>query len=319
MLMDEAELAQLISITAEPYRVADLSLAAEGRAEMTVAHREMPGLSFFTKKYAAGAPLAGVRVTGALHVTAQTAVLMQSLKACGAELRWCSSNIYTTQDRVAAALVSGDPEAELVMERPVASVFAWSQQTVQEYWWCMLQALTWPEEAVEEEELSAEQLSKKSIKDLKKELSERYLPLLPRLLTTSLLLHRGLATNGLKQELIARLLENQENSEDRKEHHGPDLIIDDSGDACMLIHEGVEAEENFFHEQVSAACWIYSAVCLGVMAAGAAEWVLSIAEASRPRGAARGASAGAADAKGHAGGWDYQPLASDCEEAHRAL
>ena len=116
------------------YKVADLSLADWGRKEIEIAEHEMPGLMAVRQKYAAKQPLAGVRVSGSLHMTIQTAVLIESLKALGADLRWASCNIFSTQDHAAAEIArSGVP------------VFAWKGETLEEYWWCTKQALTFPE------------------------------------------------------------------------------------------------------------------------------------------------------------------------------
>ncbi|MEU5959540.1 adenosylhomocysteinase [Streptomyces sp. NPDC047525] len=139
------------------FKVADLSLAEFGRKEITLAEHEMPGLMSIRKEYAAAQPLAGARITGSLHMTVQTAVLIETLIALGAEVRWVSCNIFSTQDHAAAAIAAaGIP------------VFAWKGETLEEYWWCTEQALTWPG------------------------------------------------------------------------HAGPNMILDDGGDATMLVHLGVE-------------------------------------------------------------------------------
>ncbi|NEB76604.1 adenosylhomocysteinase [Streptomyces sp. SID14478] len=139
------------------FKVADLSLAEFGRKEITLAEHEMPGLMAIRKEYAATQPLAGARVTGSLHMTVQTAVLIETLVALGAEVRWVSCNIFSTQDHAAAAIAAaGIP------------VFAWKGETLEEYWWCTEQALTWPG------------------------------------------------------------------------HSGPNMILDDGGDATMLVHLGVD-------------------------------------------------------------------------------
>ncbi|MFF6887700.1 adenosylhomocysteinase [Streptomyces sp. NPDC012421] len=115
------------------FKVADLSLAAFGRKEITLAEHEMPGLMAIRREYAETRPLAGARITGSLHMTVQTAVLIETLVALGAEVRWVSCNIYSTQDHAAAAIAAaGIP------------VFAWKGETLEEYWWCTEQALTWP-------------------------------------------------------------------------------------------------------------------------------------------------------------------------------
>ncbi|MFP5228167.1 MAG: adenosylhomocysteinase [Acidobacteriota bacterium] len=142
-----------------PYKVADMSLADWGRKEITIAESEMPGLMAIRHKYAAEKPLKGVRVSGSLHMTIQTAVLIETLKDLGASVRWASCNIFSTQDHAAAAIAAaGTP------------VFAWKGESLEEYWWCTLQALS-----------------------------------------------HG---DGL----------------------GPQLIVDDGGDATLLIHKGYELE-----------------------------------------------------------------------------
>ncbi|MFG2991695.1 adenosylhomocysteinase [Streptomyces sp. NPDC048257] len=142
------------------FKVADLSLAAFGRKEITLAEHEMPGLMAIRAEYAQTQPLAGARITGSLHMTVQTAVLIETLVALGAEVRWVSCNIYSTQDHAAAAIAAvGIP------------VFAWKGETLEEYWWCTEQALTWPG------------------------------------------------------------------------HTGPNMILDDGGDATLLVHKGVEYQK----------------------------------------------------------------------------
>lgn len=151
------------------FKVADLSLASFGRKEIQLAEHEMPGLMSIRKEYAATQPLAGARITGSLHMTVQTAVLIETLVALGAEVRWCSCNIFSTQDHAAAAIAVG-PEG--TPENPAGvPVFAWKGETLEEYWWCTEQALTWP--------------------------------------------------NG----------------------QTPNMILDDGGDATLLIHKGVEFEK----------------------------------------------------------------------------
>ncbi|QMU75313.1 adenosylhomocysteinase [Streptacidiphilus sp. PB12-B1b] len=151
------------------FKVADLSLAAFGRKEIQLAEHEMPGLMSIRKEYAAAQPLAGARITGSLHMTIQTAVLIETLVALGAEVRWCSCNIFSTQDHAAAAIAVG-PEGTPEDPKGVP-VFAWKGETLTEYWWCTEQALTWPGEV------------------------------------------------------------------------GPNMILDDGGDATMLVHKGVEFEK----------------------------------------------------------------------------
>ncbi|MFI8993344.1 adenosylhomocysteinase [Streptomyces sp. NPDC053542] len=122
-----------MSVSVPDHKVADLSLAAFGRKEITLAEHEMPGLMAIRKEYAAAQPLAGARITGSLHMTVQTAVLIETLVALGAEVRWASCNIFSTQDQAAAAVAAaGIP------------VFAWKGETLEEYWWCTEQALSWP-------------------------------------------------------------------------------------------------------------------------------------------------------------------------------
>ncbi|WP_405943507.1 adenosylhomocysteinase [Streptomyces sp. NBC_00932] len=144
------------------FRVADLSLAAFGRKEITLAEHEMPGLMSIRAEYAQARPLAGARITGSLHMTVQTAVLIETLVALGAQVRWVSCNIFSTQDHAAAAIAAaGIP------------VFAWKGESLEEYWWCTEQALTWPD-----------------------------------------------APTG-----------------------GPNMILDDGGDATLLVHKGVEYQK----------------------------------------------------------------------------
>lgn len=143
------------------YKVADINLAGFGRKEIEIAEKEMPGLMAIRKKYSASQPLKGARITGSLHMTIQTAVLIETLAELGADVRWASCNIFSTQDHAAAAIAaSGIP------------VFAWKGETLEEYWWCTAQALTFP--------------------------------------------------NG----------------------EGPNLIVDDGGDASLLVHLGYKAEKN---------------------------------------------------------------------------
>src|SRR3954462_14839377 len=131
--------------TAADFKVADLSLAEYGRKEIELAEHEMPGLMSLRRKYAGEQPLAGARITGSLHMTIQTAVLIETLAALGAEVRWASCNIFSTQDHAAAATVVG---AEGTPEEPRGiPVFAWKGETLEEYWWCTEQALTWPDGA----------------------------------------------------------------------------------------------------------------------------------------------------------------------------
>ncbi len=142
------------------YKVADMSLADFGKKEMQLSERETPGLMECIRKYGDSKPLKGLRITGSLHMTIQTAMLIKTLHALGADIRWASCNIFSTQDHAAAAIV----------EQGLAKVFAWKGESLEDYWWCTEMALTWPDGS------------------------------------------------------------------------GPDLIVDDGGDATLLIHKGVEAE-----------------------------------------------------------------------------
>ncbi|MBU1613153.1 adenosylhomocysteinase, partial [Patescibacteria group bacterium] len=143
------------------YKIADIGLADWGRKEIEIAEKEMPGLISIRKKYAPEQPLKGAKITGSLHMTIQTAVLIETLTALGAEVRWCSCNIFSTQDHAAAAIAkAGVP------------VFAWKGESLEDYWWCTEKALNFGD--------------------------------------------------GV----------------------GPDLIVDDGGDATMMIHLGVDAEKN---------------------------------------------------------------------------
>jgi adenosylhomocysteinase len=125
------------------FRVADLSLAAFGRKEIQLAEHEMPGLMAIRREYAATQPLRGARITGSLHMTVQTAVLIETLVALGAQVRWASCNIFSTQDHAAAAVVvgpNGTPDAPAGVP-----VYAWKGETLEEYWWCTEQVLLWPD------------------------------------------------------------------------------------------------------------------------------------------------------------------------------
>jgi adenosylhomocysteinase len=119
--------------TTTDYKVADITLAEWGRKEIVIAEQEMPGLMSIRKKYAAEKPLKGVRITGSLHMTIQTAVLIETLTELGADVRWASCNIFSTQDQAAAAIaVTGVP------------VFAWKGESLEEYWWCTYKAISFP-------------------------------------------------------------------------------------------------------------------------------------------------------------------------------
>jgi adenosylhomocysteinase len=126
-----------------PYKVADLSLAEFGRKEIRLAEQEMPGLMSIRAEYAAQKPLAGARIMGSLHMTVQTAVLIETLAELGADVRWVSCNIFSTQDHAAAAVVVG-PNGT-VDEPQGVPVYAWKGETLEEYWWCTDQALVWPD------------------------------------------------------------------------------------------------------------------------------------------------------------------------------
>ena len=151
-----------------PFKVADLSLADWGRREIRLAEHEMPGLMALRAEYAGQKPLAGAKIMGSLHMTVQTAVLIETLAQLGADIRWVSCNIFSTQDHAAAAVVVG-PDGT-VDEPKGVPVFAWKGETLEEYWWCTEQALLWPDGS------------------------------------------------------------------------GPNLIVDDGGDATLLVHKGVEYE-----------------------------------------------------------------------------
>merc|ERR1711990_669267 len=154
---------ELTSITEEKYKVKDIGLASFGRKDIELSEVEMPGLMSFREEFGKDQPFAGVKIMGSLHMTIQTAVLIETLAHCGADVRWCSCNIFSTQDHAAAAIAQAGTSA----------VFAWKGETIEEYWWCTLQALTWPDGS------------------------------------------------------------------------GPDMIVDDGGDATLLIHEGYKAEKAF--------------------------------------------------------------------------
>ena len=125
------------------YKVADLSLAGFGRKEIQLAEHEMPGLMAVRREYATSQPLRGARITGSLHMTIQTAVLIETLAALGAQVRWASCNIFSTQDHAAAAVVVG-PDGTPEDPRGVP-VYAWKGETLEDYWWCTEQVLLWPD------------------------------------------------------------------------------------------------------------------------------------------------------------------------------
>src|SRR5437762_2324589 len=133
------------TIAPADFQVRDLSLASFGRNEIRLAEHEMPGLMATRRKYTDSQPLKGARITGSLHMTVQTAVLIETLVALGAQVRWASCNIFSTQDHAAAAVVVGpggtaeDPSG--------VPVYAWKGESLLEYWWCTEQVLLWPDGA----------------------------------------------------------------------------------------------------------------------------------------------------------------------------
>src|SRR5947209_2782742 len=131
------------STLASDFRVADLTLAPWGRKEIELAEHEMPGLMALRAEFTDAQPLAGARITGSLHMTIQTAVLIETLTALGAQVRWCSCNIFSTQDHAAAAVAIG-PEGTADKPNGVP-VYAWKGETLDEYWWCTEQVLRWPD------------------------------------------------------------------------------------------------------------------------------------------------------------------------------
>jgi adenosylhomocysteinase len=154
-----------------PYKIKDIHQATLGRAEIRLAEHEMPGLMAVRAKFGDAKPLSGARVMGSLHMTVQTAVLIETLSALGADVRWVSCNIFSTQDHAAAAVVVGRPETGGTIDNPRGiPVFAWKGETLEEYWWCTSEALMWPD------------------------------------------------------------------------GNGPNLIVDDGGDATLLVHKGAEFE-----------------------------------------------------------------------------
>src|SRR5690606_8258584 len=129
--------------TKQDFKVKDLSLAEWGRKEIRLAESEMPGLMALRERYGKEQPMKGVKVMGSLHMTVQTAVLIETLMDLGADVRWCSCNIFSTQDHAAAAIAVGRQGTESAPKG--AAVFAWKGETLTEYWWCTDQALTWPD------------------------------------------------------------------------------------------------------------------------------------------------------------------------------
>ncbi len=132
--MATATIGDVSKTVAADYKVADISLADFGRKEIEIAEQEMPGLMSIRRKYAAGRPLEGVRITGSLHMTIQTAVLIETLVDLGADVRWASCNIFSTQDHAAAAIAAAG-----------VPVFAWKGETLEEFWWCTNEALSFPD------------------------------------------------------------------------------------------------------------------------------------------------------------------------------
>jgi len=130
----------------EPFKVKDLGLAEFGRKEIRLAEHEMPGLMALRARYGKSKPLAGAKVMGSLHMTVQTAVLIETLTELGADVRWVSCNIFSTQDHAAAAVVVGRPETGGTPQNPKGTpVYAWKGETLEEYWWCTSEALLWPD------------------------------------------------------------------------------------------------------------------------------------------------------------------------------
>ena len=163
--MSEVALKSIIETL--PYKIKDIGLAKDGRNAISISEKEMPGLMATRAKYGPDKPLKGKKITGSLHMTIETAVLIETLVDLGADVRWASCNIFSTQDHAAAAIAdAGVP------------VFAWKGETLEEYWWCTMQALTFPDGS------------------------------------------------------------------------GPDLIVDDGGDATLLIHKGFELEEFYEKKQL---------------------------------------------------------------------
>ena len=146
MITNQHEFAASKAAGREPYKIRDLSLAEFGRKEMCLAEQEMPGLMAIRKQYTRSKPLAGTRIMGSLHMTIQTAVLIETLTELGADVRWVSCNIFSTQDHAAAAVVVGPPEKGGTAQNPKGTpVFAWKGETLEEYWWCTNEALEWPD------------------------------------------------------------------------------------------------------------------------------------------------------------------------------
>ncbi|MFP6563406.1 MAG: adenosylhomocysteinase, partial [Myxococcota bacterium] len=138
-----------MALTERPaFKVADLQLADWGRREIRLAEHEMPGLMALRSRHTKAKPLAGARIMGSLHMTVQTAVLIETLVELGADVRWVSCNIFSTQDHAAAAVAVGRPETGGTPSAPKGTpVFAWKGETLDEYWWCTVEALVWPDGA----------------------------------------------------------------------------------------------------------------------------------------------------------------------------
>ena len=133
-LVTHAKITTSKAVKRLPYKVADINLWELGRKEIEIAEQEMPGLMSLREKYKKVKPLKGAKIMGSLHMTVQTAVLIETLQALGADVRWCSCNIFSTQDSAAAAVArNGTP------------VFAWKGETLEDYWWCTYEAITWPD------------------------------------------------------------------------------------------------------------------------------------------------------------------------------
>ncbi|HUQ48901.1 MAG TPA: adenosylhomocysteinase, partial [Gemmatimonadaceae bacterium] len=141
----KSSVAPQFAVTGEraPFKVADISLADYGRNEIRLAEHEMPGLMALRSEYKGKNPLAGAKIMGSLHMTVQTAVLIETLVELGADVRWVSCNIFSTQDHAAAAVVVGKNGT---IDNPQGTpVYAWKGETLEEYWWCTDQALVWPD------------------------------------------------------------------------------------------------------------------------------------------------------------------------------
>src|SRR3979411_1876154 len=142
--MEASTMTPTATPTETDFKVADLSLAEFGRKEIILAEHEMPGLMSLRREFGSAQPLKGARISGSLHMTIQTAVLIETLVALGAEVRWASCNIFSTQDHAAAAVVLG---AHGTVDEPKGTpVFAWKGESLEEYWWAAEQMLTWPGE-----------------------------------------------------------------------------------------------------------------------------------------------------------------------------